>query len=295
MTWDKFVSFFEYGDIERVFVATKAGVANVDLYYIRDKDEFADLILNHKIGLGILCRLYMEEDFPYFKLEDKLVHIKDYDELAELLKPLQAELERAIHAEPSAFRKWMDVVAYLEYDKDEDKLVWDRMKVLEEAFGERKSKQLFTEKEELGNDFTLMKGGFKIENEIHTLCALLKDNATYVPVDFENCIIAPNITSKSDLLGKFFRRTTDDDCETIVVFDINGNERSLGTLADAHKTMQRISIEEGARKIIYIDSNPTNLVFAFSDKPEARYHAVYEKPEDMMAYEVFKLKELRYY
>lgn len=297
MNWKKFLKFFIYEDIERVFSAIKAGVENVDLYYIRDKDDFADLILNHGVELRALCHLLIEEDFPYFKLEDGLVHIENIDELEELLMPFQSKLELAIRCSPHDFEPWIRVNDYLKEFDNECDITIKRMEKIEKMFCELNGGEFKAGGEERFefNDLTIIKGSFFMGKELVNLYCFEKENELYMPVDEDGYISTVEIKSITDAQNVFWLRTTEGKPNMYVTLGIGGTIKELGAWDDAHTTIRRIDNERrSGDAIIYLDGDKYNLVFCYRRLPDVRYLAEYSTPSAEIADNVYKLKELSY-
>jgi len=297
MIWSKFLKFFVCEDIERVFVATKVGVANVDLYNIRDKDDFADLILNHGVELRALCHLLIEEDFPYFKLEDGLVPIKNIDELEELLMPYQSKLELAIRCNPEDFQKWIFVDAYLkEFDNELD-ITIKRMEKIEQIFCERNGGEYKPGGEvriEL-EDFTIIKGKFFMGGALTEICCLEKDNDFFMPVDADGDILTDEIESKTDVQNVFWCRVQEDKPNEYFVFGIGGVMKNIGGWDDARVTMARICEHTPYDDtVLYVDGDDHNLVYCFRRHPDKLYLAEYSLPSAEISDAIYELKNLTY-
>ena len=305
MTWEKFKSFFngaELGDAEVlpcILEAIRANLMVRNIYDIRESSDFAELITERHQDLRTLANLLVVDNVSWIGIDgnENYYIISDTNKLNDELGEYQTRLEKAIENIPSEFADFMDVDKYLERDKE---INHARLKVLADVFaktnGIKPIELEYDNCERLENGLTILRGNFISlnDNEQYNLTALSRDDAIYIPVDVENEIIAHAIATNSDLLGTFFRRTTDDDCETIVVFDFEGHEHNLGTLADAHHTMLRIKHNEGCRQLVYLDSNPTNLVYAFRGELGKFYHAEYGTPTDLEPTNVYELEGLRF-
>lgn len=308
MTWEKFKSFFngaELGDAEVlpcILEAVRANLMVRNVYDIRESSDFAELITERHQDLRTLANLLIVDNVSWIGIDGNENHyiISDTKKLNDELKEYQTSLEKAIEAIPSDFADFMDVDKYLDRDKRDTEINHARLKILADVFAKTNGIEPieleYNNCDRLENGFTIIRCQFisRNDNESYNLAALSHDDAIYIPVDVENEIIAHAMSTNPDLWGTFFRRTTDDDCETIVVFDYEGHEHNLGTLADAHHTMLRIKHNEGCRQLVYLDSNPTNLVYAFRGELGKFYHAEYGTPTDLEPTNVYELEGLRF-